>query len=243
MTSFISDTNYNLFPGVLFPYKEVLGIIAYPVTTDSTIIHLGNIITKRAVKIENTCIDLHFYDSNDTLVLIGVVQEFGNYTNDQEDYKIDLVDPLTKQGCGCMVVSTYFMQWLMHTPFPSTSIKRQALIINPTYVHSKLYVNNNTLRVNGKAVTHIVFDNTRYEDKGLFISNKPEIEQPLPPPKGMTKLVIQSSDNEITLEGKSIGFAISAPPDAFDVNNPEYCRVHIETTENQINFIDQSTNL
>lgn len=239
MNSFISPNNdFMIAPGVYFPVQSILGIIAYPVNTKSTAIFLKKIQVVRAPKFDNYQIMFVFQDNRGNDLMKCITEQFSVYKNIKDDYKLDFTDITGTIGCGCMVVSPPFIQWLLHL---SQSIEiAKGLQINPTYVYTPSVNIDNLISVNGVKIKEFVFTNAHLTDKGEVTILSADSEELLEDtPHYMTALRIKGSNTQAVLTGKSIGFTITPASSS----NDTHCRVHINTTSDNIHFIDQGTGL
>lgn len=239
MTPFISsDNDFMIAPGVYFPVKSILGIIAYPVNTKSTAIFLKKIQIVRAPKFDNYQVIFVFQNNSGTDIMKCTTEQFSVYKSTKDNYKLDFTDITGTIGCGCMVVSPPFIQWLLHL---SQSIEiSKSLQINPTYVYTPSINIDNLISVNGVKIKELVFTNAHLTNKGEMTILSEDSEDLLEDtPHYMTALRIKGSNTQVVLKGKSIGFTITPASSS----NDTHCRVHINTTSDNIHFIDQGTGL
>ena len=231
---FITTTDFKIAPGITFPTDGVLGINMYPPDLQNTQLYLKSIELIRSIKHNDykavlsiaAGADVVAVCTTDTFAYLKEVQN----TEELNDYVLNFINPATGCGCGCMVVLKSFITWLINIP-DIPDIPNTALVVNPTYVYNALSTADAYISVNNTKVDKIVFNNVSINDGEFAIVDKVQASADADLPAYMTALNIDG----VVLRGKSIGFTI-AP-------NGEHCRVHIQTSDGQISFLDQSVSL
>lgn len=255
---FLSNTNYEIVTGVHFPYTDVLGIIVYPVNGYKTLLYLKEIDLIRSIKFMASRACLTFCDETNRVIVRAITPKFQEIINiSANDFKIDFTDPITYQGCGCMVVKKEFALWLTTLPYTININDTKTLYINPTYIYTTLSNSPNYINVNNQPVNNIIFKNVSLYDNKFIITDKPKSEETSTSDKYMKALRLQNSQCNVLLKGRHIGFTISPPSvpessstegssgsDTEDAHKEEpMCRVHIKTENGKITFIDQSKDI
>lgn len=246
MSYFLSNTNFKIAPGAIWPESEVLGTIAYSVNAPNFLIFLDSVQVIRATQIGDYRILLKFKNNQNDIIIHCTTKELKTYTANFSDYKLDFIDVKRGQGCGCMVVTYTFMQWLMQIASNLNYITNNALQINPTYINNIVTASNdsNLSRVNSRYITDIKLTNAILTEEGQVVRTDKEelvIEEPS---YSMTALRIKDkTGTAVLLKGTSIGFTITPPTSSATDDGRNLCRVHITTTPDNITFTDQSTGL
>ena len=210
----------------------------YPVS-DNLSLHLSAIQAIRGRFSESTYIQLYFSNSNRDIVAVGNTLPFNQLDSTKEDYKIDLVDKVTNQGCGCIVVTYKFMQWLQNLPGNIHINRTDAIMVNSLYVARTLETGNSYIRINDKLVDNINLENVYIKDGKMYLTDKVNNIEEESGSLPMTALYIEGTSTTATLKGKSIGFTIT-PSEESKTDDPLFCRVHIQTEPGRVTFIDQS---
>lgn len=230
--TFYSNTNYILAPGIVFPITEVIGIIVYPQSTIDHTLYLESIKVQKAVKMADYKVCLQFRTS-DNVVLQCVLNNY-DMRRIKEDYRLDFTDISTNSYAGCMVVTHSFMMWAFSIPSVS-NINEQALVINPSNVKPLMPSYSNYVVINNTPVSKIILNNAIIDNRNIVkIANAKDNNTS--DEIYMTKLKLTNGEDTVTLQGKSVGFAIQYPESG-------YCRVSIETTNGLISFKDDSVQI